>query len=58
MTTVITKQKEDISEKLRLIETLDVSREQKDRLIEYVKFMNIQTIFISDCGTVEFIDNA
>ena len=55
MTTVITKQKEDISEKLAMIETLDVSREQKDLLIQYVKLMNTQTTFIN--GDLEMTIN-
>jgi hypothetical protein len=52
MTKVITIQKEDISEKLRLIDTLDVSQDQKDALKKYVQLMNIQTTFYTDDNTL------
>ena len=49
--TIVTKtQIEDISNKLALIETLDVSREQKDLLIQYVKMMNERITFATDSG--------
>lgn len=57
MTKVITKQKEDISEKLKMIETLSVSREQKDLLIQYVQLMNTQTIFLSNDNELEIVIN-
>jgi hypothetical protein len=52
MTKVITIQKEDISEKMRLIDTLDVSQDQKDALKKYVQLMNIQTTFYTDDNTL------
>jgi len=52
MTKVITIQKEDISEKLRFIDTLDVSQDQKDALKKYVQLMNIQTTFYTDDNTL------
>lgn len=52
MTKVITIQKEDISEKLRLIDTLDVSQEQKELLKQYVQLMNTQTAFYTNDNTL------
>jgi hypothetical protein len=52
MTKIVTIQKEDISEKLRLIDTLDVSQDQKDALKKYVQLMNIQTTFYTDDNTL------
>jgi hypothetical protein len=52
MTKIVTTQKEDISEKLRLIDTLDVSQDQKDALKKYVQLMNIQTTFYTDDNTL------
>jgi hypothetical protein len=52
MTKVITIQKEDISEKLRLIDTLDVSEEQKELVRQYVRLMNTQTTFYTDDNTL------
>ena len=56
--TIVTKtQIEDISNKLALIETLDVSREQKDLLIQYVKMMNERITFATDSGEVVAVVN-
>ena len=56
--TIVTKtQIEDISNKLALIETLDVSREQKDLLIQYVKMMNERITFATDSGEVIAVVN-
>jgi hypothetical protein len=52
MTKIVTIQKEDISEKLRFIDTLDVSQDQKDALKKYVQLMNIQTTFYTDDNTL------
>ena len=52
MTKIVTTQKEDISEKLRLIDTLSVSQEQKELLKQYVQLMNTQTTFYTDDNTL------
>jgi hypothetical protein len=52
MTKIVTTQKEDISEKLRLIDTLDVSEEQKELVRQYVRLMNTQTTFYTNDNTL------
>ena len=52
MTKIVTTQKEDISEKLRFIDTLDVSQDQKDALKKYVELINMQTTFYTDDNTL------
>ena len=52
MTKIVTIQKEDISEKLRFIDTLDVSEEQKELVRQYVRLMNTQTTFYTDDNTL------
>jgi uncharacterized protein YfkK (UPF0435 family) len=52
MTKVVTTQIEDISEKLRLIDTLDVSQQQKELLKQYVQLMNTRTAFYTSNNTL------
>lgn len=54
---IVTQQKEDISEKLKFIDSLNVSQKEKDALKKYVQLMNQMITFTSDDGEVEGIIN-
>ena len=52
MTKIVSTQKSDISDKLKMIDALAISQDQKDALKKYVQLMNIQTTFYTDDNTL------